>query len=62
MTRRGCHRWANQVEYGLTASVWSRDLASALDTASRMDVGYCWINDTSRHHLGVHYGGVKNSG
>lgn len=27
-----------------------------------MDVGYCWINDTSRHHLGVHYGGVKNSG
>jgi acyl-CoA reductase-like NAD-dependent aldehyde dehydrogenase len=54
--------WANQVEYGLTASVWSNDLSAAFDTISRLDAGYTWINDTSRHYLGTNFGGVKNSG
>jgi acyl-CoA reductase-like NAD-dependent aldehyde dehydrogenase len=54
--------WANQVEYGLTASVWSNDLRAAFDTISRLDAGYTWINDTSRHYLGTNFGGVKNSG
>ncbi|MES3636593.1 aldehyde dehydrogenase family protein [Mycobacterium intracellulare] len=54
--------WANRVEYGLTASVWSNDLRAAFDTIGRLHAGYCWINDTSRHYLGTNYGGVKNSG
>lgn len=54
--------WANQVQYGLTASVWSNDLRAALDTIGRLHAGYTWINDTSRHYLATNYGGVKNSG
>ena len=54
--------WANQVEYGLTASVWSNDLRAAFDTIGRLHAGYTWINDTSRHYLGTNFGGVKNSG
>ena len=54
--------WANQVEYGLTASVWSNDLRAAFDAIGRLHAGYTWINDTSRHYLGTNFGGVKNSG
>ncbi len=54
--------WANQVEYGLTASVWSNDLRAAFDTIGRLQAGYTWINDTSKHYLGANFGGVKNSG
>jgi len=53
---------ANSVEYGLTASVFTRDLRTALAFARDVDAGYVWVNETSRHFLGVPFGGVKNSG
>lgn len=52
----------NSVDYGLTASIWSRDITSALRTASRVEAGYVWINDASVHHLGTPFGGRKQSG
>jgi acyl-CoA reductase-like NAD-dependent aldehyde dehydrogenase len=53
---------ANSVEYGLTASVFTRDLRTALAFARDVDAGYVWVNETSRHFIGAPFGGVKNSG
>src|SRR3546814_10271772 len=38
----------NELEYGLTCSIWTRDLERAHRTAMAVDVGYVWINETSR--------------
>ncbi len=53
---------ANGVEYGLTASVWTRDLERAHTLSRAMDAGYVWVNDTSTHFIGMPFGGVKESG
>jgi betaine-aldehyde dehydrogenase len=53
---------ANSVEYGLTASVFTRDLKNALSFSRDVEAGYVWVNETSRHFLGQPFGGVKNSG
>src|SRR4029078_11685161 len=53
---------ANAVEYGLTASVWTHDLDIAHRTAQRLDAGYIWINDSSKHYWGTPFGGTKQSG
>ncbi|WP_250537417.1 aldehyde dehydrogenase family protein [Caballeronia sp. AZ10_KS36] len=52
----------NGVEYGLTASIWTKDLVTAHRAAARVEAGYVWINQVSRHYLGVPFGGVKSSG
>jgi acyl-CoA reductase-like NAD-dependent aldehyde dehydrogenase len=53
---------ANDVELGLSAAVWSRDIDAALRTAAEVEAGYVWVNDANRHYLGAPFGGVKNSG
>ncbi len=53
---------ANSVEYGLTASVFTRDLRTAMAFSRDVEAGYVWVNETSRHYLGAPFGGVKNSG
>lgn len=55
-------RQVNDVEYGLTGSIWTQDINTALRAASRMDTGYVWINNSSQHFLGAPFGGVKQSG
>jgi acyl-CoA reductase-like NAD-dependent aldehyde dehydrogenase len=55
-------RVANGVQFGLTASVWTADLDLAHRTAARLDAGYVWVNDSSRHYLGTPFGGTKDSG
>ena len=52
----------NAVDYGLTCSIWTRDLDTALRTAGNVQAGYVWINDVGRHFLGAPFGGVKQSG
>ncbi|MBI3229454.1 MAG: aldehyde dehydrogenase family protein, partial [Burkholderiales bacterium] len=52
----------NSLEYGLTASIWTRDLAQAHRAAARIEAGYVWINHTSAHFLGADFGGYKKSG
>jgi len=52
----------NAVDYGLTCSIWTRDIAKAHRTAMRVQVGYVWINEAGRHYLGAPFGGVKQSG
>lgn len=55
-------RVANDVEYGLTGSIWTRNLARAHRVSRRLEAGYIWVNDTSTHFPGVPFGGVKLSG
>lgn len=55
-------RIANGVRYGLTASVWTRDLDAAHRFAEELQAGYVWINDSARHFPGLPFGGFKASG
>ncbi|MER6977004.1 aldehyde dehydrogenase family protein [Streptomyces carpinensis] len=53
---------ANSTRFGLTASVFTSDLATAHRFAEAVDAGYVWINEVSRHIPGAPYGGVRDSG
>ncbi|MBM3408366.1 MAG: aldehyde dehydrogenase family protein [Betaproteobacteria bacterium] len=52
----------NSVEYGLTASIWTTQLAHAHRAASRVQSGYVWVNHVSSHFIGASFGGYKQSG
>ena len=52
----------NDLEFGLTASIWTQDLATAHSTASQLEAGYIWINGASAHIPGAPFGGYKQSG
>jgi acyl-CoA reductase-like NAD-dependent aldehyde dehydrogenase len=54
---------ANDSEYGLAASVFSRDIARALTVARRIQSGICHINGPTVHdEAQMPFGGVKASG
>lgn len=53
---------ANCVEFGLTASIWTRDIGTAIRVARNVEAGYVWVNGVSTHFFGVPFGGVKQSG
>ena len=52
----------NALDVGLTASIWTHDLDRAHRLASKVEAGYIWVNGASTHHVGVPFGGVKQSG
>jgi acyl-CoA reductase-like NAD-dependent aldehyde dehydrogenase len=53
---------ANSVSLGLTASVYTPDLATAHRFARDVQAGYVWVNDSQKHIPGTAYGGFKDSG
>jgi len=53
---------ANGTPYGLSAVVWTRDLARAHRVAERLDTGVVWVNSWMHRDLRVPFGGIKASG
>jgi betaine-aldehyde dehydrogenase len=52
----------NAVDYGLTAAIWTRDLATAHRVSAGIEAGYIWVNSAGAHFPGANYGGYKQSG
>ncbi len=54
--------FANSTRYGLSASLWTRDLQRAHRVAAAIDSGTVWVNCWLLRDLRVPFGGVKESG
>jgi acyl-CoA reductase-like NAD-dependent aldehyde dehydrogenase len=55
-------RLANATPYGLSGSVWSRDIGKALRTAKGIQTGNLSVNSNSSVHIEAPFGGYKMSG
>lgn len=53
---------ANDSDFGLAASVWSKNIKRAHRVADRLDVGIVWLNDHHRNDPSSPWGGMKDSG
>ncbi len=54
--------YANSVEYGLSATVWTENLSRAHRVAEKLESGIVWINCWLLRDLRTPFGGMKNSG
>ena len=53
---------ANASPFGLGSSVWTKDLQTAREAATRIEAGYTWINSRTKVYDELPFGGWKSSG
>ncbi|KAH7007498.1 aldehyde dehydrogenase domain-containing protein [Ilyonectria destructans] len=53
---------ANDISYGLAASIFTKNIKRAHRLAEKLEVGMVWINSNQNSHCGIPFGGWKSSG